>query len=81
MEMIVGGSRNQPKVNPLIRELRDHRKLFDQLVAGLALPVAGEAIGKRRTPAAKQTANTPRIKLAPKVAALQRQRDRDSRGA
>jgi hypothetical protein len=81
MEMIVGGSRNQPKVNPLIRELRDHRKLFDQLVAGLALPIGDETAGRRRSAAARRTVNTPRIKLAPTVAALQRQRDRDSRGA
>lgn len=48
----VTGSTGQPKVNPLFRELREHRSLFVKLLAELALPVEDEEKG--RTPAQRQ---------------------------
>jgi hypothetical protein len=51
---VVKGSRGQPRANPLLAELRNHRKLADQLVVALSLPVEGEAVGRRRSAQAKQ---------------------------
>lgn len=48
----VTGSTGQPKVNPLFRELREHRSLFVKLLGELALPAEDEEKG--RTPAQRQ---------------------------
>lgn len=80
MGVIVAGSEKQPRLNPIIPALVSHKKLFDQLVMALALPIGNETTGKRRTAAAKQAAGTPRIKLAPKIAALRSKQTQD-RGA
>jgi hypothetical protein len=74
------GSRGQQVLNPLLHQLTAHRRSADRLALALALPIGNETAGKRRSAAAKQAASTPRIKLAPKVRALQAQRERD-RGA
>jgi phage terminase small subunit len=58
MGTIVAGSRNQPRVNPLLAAIVAHRKLADQLAVALGLPLAGEAVGRRRSAAAKQNANS-----------------------
>jgi len=55
---VVRGSRGQPRANPLLPELRNHRKLADQLVVALGLPVDGEAVGRRRSAQAKQAADS-----------------------
>jgi phage terminase small subunit len=58
MGTIVAGSRNQPRVNPLLGAIVSHRKLADQLAVALGLPLAGEAVGRRRSAAAKQAVNS-----------------------
>lgn len=57
MGTVVMGSRNQPRVNPLLGAIVSHRKLADQLAVALGLPLAGEAVGRRRSAAAKQAVN------------------------
>lgn len=55
MGSVVMGSRSQPRVNPLLGAIVAHRKLADQLAVALGLPLAGEAVGRRRSAAAKQS--------------------------
>ncbi|MFZ3319530.1 MAG: P27 family phage terminase small subunit [Mycobacterium sp.] len=55
MGLVVMGSRNQPRVNPLIAVIASHRKLVDQLVVALGVPLPGESVGRRRSSAAKQS--------------------------
>lgn len=50
----VKGAAGQPRLNPLYQQLVSHRKLCDQLAMALALPLAGEAEGRRRSAQAKQ---------------------------
>ncbi|MFZ0906391.1 MAG: P27 family phage terminase small subunit [Mycobacterium sp.] len=57
MGTVVMGSRNQPRVNPLLAAIAAHRKLCDQLVVALGLPLEGEVVGRRRSAAAKQSAD------------------------
>lgn len=57
MGTVVMGSRNQPRVNPLLAAIGAHRKLADQLVVALGLPLEGEVVGRRRSAAAKQNAD------------------------
>jgi hypothetical protein len=54
---VVKGSKGQPRANPLLAELRNHRKLADQLTTALSLPIEGEAVGRRRSAQAKQAAD------------------------
>lgn len=56
MGTVTMGSKNQPVVNPLLSALVTHRKLADQLVTALALPVDGEAVGRKRSASAKRAA-------------------------
>jgi phage terminase small subunit len=58
MGTVVMGSRNQPRVNPLLGAIVSHRKLADQLAVALGLPLAGEMVGRRRSAAAKQAVNS-----------------------
>ena len=60
MGVIVSGSEGQPATNPLLRERRETIKLIDQLTTALAIPVAGESHGQRRSGAAKAAAKTPK---------------------
>jgi hypothetical protein len=60
MGMVVAGSERQPRVNPLVAALRDHRKLVDMLVVSLALPVDGESAGVRRSAQARAAAEARR---------------------
>ena len=55
---IVRGSKGQPRPNGLLAELRQHRRLADQLVVALAVPVEGEVVGRRRSAAARTVAQT-----------------------
>lgn len=55
-ELVVEGSRGQPRTNPLLGELRTHRKLADALVLSLALPLDIESVGARRSGQARQAA-------------------------
>lgn len=57
MGMITMGSKNQPVINPLLNALVAHRKLADQLVTALGLPVQGEAVGRRRSAQGKAAAD------------------------
>jgi phage terminase small subunit len=58
MGMVVMGSRNQPRLNPLIAAITAHRKLVDQLVVALGVPLPGETVGRRRSAQAKQAVDT-----------------------
>ncbi len=53
---VVAGSQGQPRANPLLAEIRQHRKLAETLAIALALPVDGETIGTRRSVNAKAAA-------------------------
>ncbi|CAM3108588.1 hypothetical protein BST27_18575 [Mycobacterium intermedium] len=68
-EMVVTGSTGQPKANPLLAELREHRKVSERLAAALALPIPGESAGRRRSRQAKSAAQTRwnRAKSGPKL--------------
>ena len=46
---VVAGSQGQPRPNPLLAEIRQHRRVAEALVVGLALPVDGETVGRRRS--------------------------------
>lgn len=54
----VKGSRGQQVLNPCYGQLVSHRKLADQLVTALALPVQDEVVGRRRSAQAKQAVQT-----------------------
>ena len=54
---VVAGSQGQPRANPLLAEIRQHRRLAETLAAALALPVDGETIGRRRSANAKAAAH------------------------
>jgi P27 family predicted phage terminase small subunit len=54
---VVRGSTGQDRANPLLAEIRNHRKLADQLVVALGLPIDGEQVGRRRSSQQKQAAD------------------------
>lgn len=54
--VLVEGSRGQLRINPAIPQIAQHRTVFDRLLQSLALPLDGEAVGRRRNPQAKQAA-------------------------
>jgi hypothetical protein len=57
-EPVVHGGRGQiPKAHPLLNEVRLHRKTIENLSLALALPLPGEAAGRRRSAQAKQAVN------------------------
>jgi hypothetical protein len=55
--LTVAGSKGQPRPHPLLAEIRQHRRLVDQLVVDLGLPIESEVVGRRRSAAAKQNAD------------------------
>ena len=57
MGVVVAGSRGQPRVNPVLSAIAAHRRLVDQLVVALGVPLEGEVVGRRRSAAAKQSAD------------------------
>lgn len=54
----VKGHVGQPRLNPIYAQLTTHRKLLDQLACALALPLEGEAVGRRRSAQAKQAVDS-----------------------
>jgi hypothetical protein len=54
---LVTGSQGQPRPNPLLNEIRLHRKVAESLAVSLALPLDGESIGQRRSVNARAAAN------------------------
>lgn len=58
----VAGSQGQVRVNPLFRELREHRALFVKLLGGLALPADDEVKGL--TPSQRQASEAARSRWA-----------------
>jgi hypothetical protein len=58
MGYIVSGSANQPRINPLLGAIAQHRKLLDQLIVALGVPLPSELVGRRRSATAKQNADT-----------------------
>lgn len=47
-DLLVEGSKGQPVSNPLLTQVREHRRLLDALCRSLALPVDGAQVGARR---------------------------------
>jgi hypothetical protein len=54
---VVAGSRGQPRANPLLAEIRQHRRLAETLSAALALPMDGETLGRQRSASARVAAH------------------------
>jgi hypothetical protein len=54
--LTVEGSTGQPRAHPLLAEARAQRRVLDQLCRALALPLAGEDVGRRRSPTAREAA-------------------------
>ncbi|CAN5120231.1 hypothetical protein BH20ACT8_BH20ACT8_09710 [soil metagenome] len=48
--LVVPGSRGQMRANPLLAEVRAHRRVLDALLRSLSLPVEGETVGRPRSP-------------------------------
>jgi len=46
-ELVVSGSTGQPKVHPLLEEVRRHRLLLERLTSALNLPDQDEEVGSR----------------------------------
>jgi hypothetical protein len=46
-DFVVPGSTGQPKVHPLLAEVRAHRQLLERLTAALALPNEDQEVGLR----------------------------------
>jgi hypothetical protein len=46
-ELVVSGSTGQPKVHPLLEEVRRHRLLLERLTGALNLPDQDEEVGSR----------------------------------
>lgn len=57
--LTVAGGRGQiPRAHPLLYPLTEAQKTASRLVAELALPMAGEQVGRRRSPQQKAAAGT-----------------------
>jgi phage terminase small subunit len=54
--LMVAGSVGQLKAHPALAAAADQQRLLDQLVRALNLPLPGEAEGRRRSPAARESA-------------------------
>jgi hypothetical protein len=54
----VAGSKGQPVLNPVFAQLAVHRKLIDQMIVALSLPIDGESVGRRRSAQAKLNADS-----------------------
>jgi hypothetical protein len=67
MGAIVSGSSGQPRVNPILAEIREQTAILDRLVTALAIPLPGEQYGTRRTGPARAKAKVKRQPQDPRV--------------
>jgi hypothetical protein len=51
-DLVVEGHHGQPRSHPLLAASADQRRVLDALFRSLALPMPGEAEGRRRSPVA-----------------------------
>ena len=56
--VMIPGSRGQMVMSPLINQIAVQSTLADRLMLSLSLPADGEQVGRRRSPQAKQAANS-----------------------
>ena len=54
--LVVTGSMGQMKPHPLLAEWRAQARVLESLSRALSIPLAGEEVGRRRSPSAREAA-------------------------
>ncbi len=54
--LTVAGSTGQPKAHPLLAEWRAQARVLESLSRALSIPLPDEAVGRRRSPSAREAA-------------------------
>ena len=55
-ELTTVGSTGQPRAHPLLEAAATQRRVLAEMIRSMALPMPGEAEGRRRSPAAAEAA-------------------------